>query len=312
MKIGICNDVLACLGDLNERYKRAREMGYTAIDLNMGEKWSVGQIYKKENFGFFDKSADEVIEYFSQYASAAKANGIEIFQAHAPFPSARMGLDEMNAYTRMTFEKCVLAAEAIECPNLVVHPIHVGEHISDDEAFAVNFEHFKGFCDILTRTGVTMCIENAYYYVNGRINCACESNAEFLIRLVEALNEFAGGECFAICYDTGHGNITGKDHYRELLVYGKHLRVLHIHDTDGVHDTHLIPYTGRYLDRQATDWTGILKGLAKIDYDGCISFESDSGIFGMPEEVRPAAINLNASIGKFFDRKIKEYKESNS
>lgn len=312
MKIGICSSVLNCLGDVNERYKRASEMGYTAIDLNMGEKWSVGQIYKKENFGFFDKSVDEIIEYFSQHSSAAKLNGIEVFQAHAPFPSARMGLDEMNAYTRMTFEKCVLAAEAIGCPNLVVHPIHVGEHISDDEAFEVNFEHFKGFSELLVRTGVTMCIENAYYYVNGRINCASESNAEFLIRLVDALNAFAGSECFAICYDTGHGNITGKDHYRELLVYGKHLRTLHIHDTDGVHDTHLIPYTGRYLDRQATDWTGILKGLAKIGYDGCLSFESDSGILGMPEDVRPAAINLNASIGKFFDRKIKEYKESNS
>ena len=85
-----------------------------------------------------------------------------------------------------------------------------------------------------------MCLENAYHYYKGRIRSISASNADYLVRLTEKLNEFAGVECFGICYDSGHANITGKDQYREILTIGKHLKVLHLHDTEGVHDTHLI------------------------------------------------------------------------
>lgn len=156
---------------------------------------------------------------------------------------------------------------------------------------------------------VVMCLENAYHYYKGRIRSISASNADYLVRLTEKLNEFAGVECFGICYDSGHANITGKDQYREILTIGKHLKVLHLHDTDGVHDTHLIPYTSRYLDRQATDWEGILKALAVIGYEGSINFECDSGILAIPQEARRDALSLTASIGKYFVRKIDEYRE---
>ena len=136
------------------------------------------------------------------------------------------------------------------------------------------------------------------------------SNSAFLLRLLEKLNEVAGEECFGICYDSGHANITGKDHYKEILAYGKHLKVLHLHDTDGVHDTHLIPYTGRYLDRQATDWDSILAALAEIGYDGSINFECEGSITAFPENARPDALRLLASIGKHFAHKIAEYRNS--
>ena len=95
------------------------------------------------------------------------------------------------------------------------------------------------------------------------------------------------------------------DHYGELLTYGKHLKVLHIHDTDGVHDTHLIPYTGRYLDRQATDWEGILRALAEIGYEGNFTYEADYFFQGRPPEIAPAAARLMASIGHTLIKRFK-------
>ncbi len=311
MKIGVCNSTLGSLGEIGERYAAMKKMGYTAIDLNMGEKWSVGQIYRNEACGFFDKSVSEIEEYFRKYTDVARENGIDVFQAHAPFPTARLGEDGMNAYTRMAIEKCIQALPALGCRNIVVHPICTDRHMSDEEAFELNFELFSAFIPTLKQNGTVMCIENAYHYYMGRILSISVSNAEFLSKLVDELNVTAKEECFGICYDTGHGNITGKNHYRELLVYGKRLKTLHIHDTDGVHDTHLIPYTGRYLDRHATDWEGILKALAKIGYDGCLSFESDSGIMAFPKEAQSAALQLNACIGKYFNERIEFYKTCN-
>ena len=311
MKIGVGSAATVSLGEPNDMCKALSSFGFTAIDLDFGEKWSVGQIYKNEMYGFFDQSIDEITAYFKRYADAARDNGIDIFQTHAPFPTARIDHEEMNAYTQMAIEKCIRVLPALGCRNIVVHPIQTDKQMSDEEAFEMNFALFKSFISVLKETDTVMCIENCYHYYMGRILSISVSNAEFLSKLVDELNAFAGKECFGICYDTGHGNITGKSHYRELLVYGNRLKTLHMHDTDGVHDTHLIPYTGRYLDRQATDWEGILKALAKIGYNGSLNFENGSGVLAFPKVAQAAALQLDACIGKYFNERIEYYKSEN-
>ncbi|MBO5293673.1 MAG: sugar phosphate isomerase/epimerase [Clostridia bacterium] len=308
MKISTANNLFDCLGELDERYRLAAEMGYTAVDLGMNE-WSVGQIFRDETHGFFDRDIDDLIAYYRTYRDAAARHGIEIYQMHAPFPSARIGKHEMNAYIQTVFQKCIQITGAIGCKYLVVHPICSDAYTTEEQDMEADFGLFCPFVDSLKKYGVVMCLENAYHYYNGRIRSISASNADYLVRLAEKLNDLAGVECFGICYDSGHANITGKDHYKEILAYGQHLKVLHLHDTDGVHDTHLIPYTGRYLDRQATDWEGILKAFAKIEYDGTINFECDSGVLAFPVEARGDALRVTASIGKCFVKKIEAYRE---
>lgn len=308
MRVGMQNSVIVQLGDGQDCYRIASEMGIGAVDLGMGEYWSIVQINNGETYGFFDKTVEEIYEHYRPYKEAADANGIAVHQMHAPFPSMKVGNGEMNAYIHMAFEKCIRVAALLDCHYLVAHPIYVDAHRTEDEDFRVNFDAFVTYANLLKETGVMMCIENVYWDFEGRNLCFSGSNASFLIRLIEALNESIGTECFGLCYDNGHANVTGKDQYQEILRFGKHLKVLHIHDTDGTFDNHLIPYTSRYLDRQGTDWNGVLKGLAKIGFDGCISFETDGGLNGFPKEVRHDALRLNASIGKYFADKIEQYK----
>lgn len=307
MLISTANNLFNPLGTLDERYASAAEMGYGAVDLGVNE-WSVGQIFRDERYGFFDKSMDELIAYYKDFHDAAARHGIAIYQMHAPFPSARKNTPEMNAYIQTVFKKCIQIAAAIECKYLVAHPIAVEGYKTEAQDFEADFSLFSAYIDAMKEFKVTMCVENAYYYYNGRITSINASNAAYLVRLVKALNEAASEECFGICYDSGHANITGKDHYGEILTCGKHLKVLHLHDTDGVHDTHLIPYTGRYLDRQATDWEGILRALAEIGYEGTINFECDSGISALPTEARADALRMTASIGKYFVKRIECYR----
>ena len=309
MRVGVQNAVIVPLGGVQDCYRIAAEMGISAVDLCISEQWSVVQIFRNETYGFFDQSVEEIYEHYRPFKEAADANGITFHQAHAPFPTMMVGKDELNEYIRMAIEKCIRVASMLDCRYVVVHPIYTGAHRTEDEDLQVNLEAFCAYADILKEAGVTMCIENTYEDFEGRNLCFSGSNSAFLLRLVDTLNELAGEECYGVCYDNGHANITGKDHYQEIMSYGKHLKVLHVHDTDGTFDNHLIPYTSRYLDRQGTDWNGILKGLAKINFDGCISFETDGGIRGFPEEVRRDALRLNASIGNYFVSKIEQYKK---
>jgi sugar phosphate isomerase/epimerase len=309
MRVGVQNKLITQLGEAQDCYRFAAEVGISAVDLGISEQWSIAQIYRNEMFGFFDKSVEEIYEYFRPCKEAADANGIAFHQMHAPFPSMQPGKDEMNAYIRMTFEKCIRVAALLDCRYVVAHPVYVDAYRTEDEDFQVNFDTFIAYARLLKESNVMLCIENVYWDFQGRNLCFSGSNSAFLVKQVEALNESASAECYGLCYDNGHANITGKDQYQEILAFGKHLKALHIHDTDGTFDTHLLPYTSRYLDRQGTDWTGVLKGLAKIDFDGCISFETDGGVNGFPMEVRRDALRLNASIGKYFANMVERYKK---
>ena len=309
MRIGHSDFLFRELSDNeDECYKIAAELGYDSIDLGSNE-WSVGEIYRDQMSGHYDQSLDELREYYRPRYEAATRHGFIFNQMHAPFPTERVGHPELNAYIHMAIEKCIHICRMMNTKYLVVHGVHIDNHRTVEADFQYHFDLYSTFIPLLKEQGVVMCIENTYYYYEGRINCYSASNADFLVRLVEELNRIAGCECFGLCYDVGHANITGKDQYQEILAYGSHLKVLHIHDTDGTFDTHLIPYTSRYLDRPGTDWEGVLKGLAQIDYRGVINFESDCGITGFPKELRRDALRLNAAIGKYFDKKIEEYRK---
>ncbi len=294
--------------DVDECYKTAAELGFNAIDLGCHE-WSVRQIFKGEMFGHFDKSLEELRAYYQPSIDAAAKYGITFHQMHAPFPTEMNGKPEMNAYIHMTFEKCVHICKMVGAKYIAVHGVDIGPHSTNEQDFEHNFKVFASYIPVLKEEGVMMCIENTYSDFQGRDNCFCCSNAEFLVRLVEALNREAGEECFGTCYDVGHANITGKDQFQEILAHGKHLKILHLHDTDGIVDTHLIPYTARYLDRQGTDWEGVFKALAILDFEGSLNFESDGGVHGFPEELRRDALRLNAAVGWYFAKRIEAYKK---
>ena len=54
---------------------------------------------------FFDKSEEELFEYYRPMKDAAKKYGINISQSHALFPAYRRNKPERNAYFFKVIEK---------------------------------------------------------------------------------------------------------------------------------------------------------------------------------------------------------------
>ena len=121
---------------------------------------------------------------------------------------------------------------------------------------------------VLKETGVTMCIENLYRgeYGQPKIANAC-SDAEQLREVVDTLNGTYGSH-FAVCLDTTHAVVAGQDPIYMLKVLGDRVRTLHIHDTQGVFDDHLLPGRG------IIDWKKFAQTLGEIGYQGTFNFEA--------------------------------------
>lgn len=94
------------------------------------------------------------------------------------------------------------------------------------------------------------------------------SSADALSRLIE---EELDGLDVGVCLDYGHAHIMGEVCDAVETLSG-HLWTTHVHDNDGRHDDHLVPFAG------TIDWDAAMMATQKIGYDGALMFEvADTG-----------------------------------
>jgi sugar phosphate isomerase/epimerase len=120
------------------------------------------------------------------------------------------------------------------------------------------------------------------------------------------MNDKYGAEVLGFCFDTGHANLVGLDFEDFITTLGSRLKVLHIHDNDGISDLHQIPFTFTKTreNTSSTDWEGFIRGLKAINFDGVLSFETAPVLTAFPDELKEEALRMIAGIGRYFGGKI--------
>ena len=90
-----------------ESLEYIKACGFDAIDFNI-DNYLDTQKLAKEGIGetFFDKSTEEIIEFFAPLKEGCDKTGIYISQMHAPFPIWFEGLEDVNDYIISALDKC--------------------------------------------------------------------------------------------------------------------------------------------------------------------------------------------------------------
>ena len=122
----------------------------------------------------------------------------------------------------------------------------------------INFNFLRELCAQGRESGVTICLENMPF------KNLPVSSVEQIVDFVKLVNE----PNLKICLDTGHTMLWGLQPYEAVEKIGKDLLVcLHIHDNDGVRDSHRPLYAG------IGKWQEFMDSLRKIEYNGVFSLE---------------------------------------
>lgn len=284
-----------------ESMRFIKDCGFEGIDYNIGNLFD--QTFDKEKLtSFFDKSLEELFAYFKTMKEAAKDHDIHISQNHAMFPIYFPNEDARNEYIIEVLEKMFAVSEYLECKAVVVHPWS-GPTMRKEEERKVNLNFYRRLIPMAKKYGITICLENLFkHYDFDCYHGAC-SNAEEAIWYIDTLNAEAGEDIFGFCLDVGHAVVTGANLYQYITMLGKkRLTILHIHDNDGMSDSHLIPYTqtDRCGRRLRNNWEEFIRGLKDIGYEGPLAFETFRGIEILPEPVRPYGLRMVCEIGKYF------------
>ena len=119
---------------------------------------------------------------------------------------------------------------------------------------------------------------------------------------VQAIN----GDYASLVTDDGQEHSITMFLLPEGTTLGSRLKVLHIHDNDGLADLHQIPFvfTRTRENKSSTDWEGFVRGLRAIGFDGVLNFETAPVLTAFPEELREDALRLIARIGRYLGGQI--------
>ena len=329
MMIGVQSMNVVKKDDPAEGFRRLKKAGFDCCDFGLNEFLTNKELYKTagkniktENIhSFYDKTEEELSAFFMPFKEGAEASGIKINQCHMPYPNFVPGADKaVNDYLReVVAVKSMYACHLLGCRYIVIHGFKLRQYLGSEEA---EWERTRDFLNRLVPLAkeydIVMCLENIYtscglYHI---VEGPCCDAAKLRDRIDE-MNACAGSEVLGACFDIGHANLVGIDIYDHVTTLGDRLKVLHLHDNDGVTDLHQIPFTftRERNNNPITDWTGFIEGMKAIGFnrrdkttypEGVLSFETAPVLKSFPAELHDDVLHMIGKIGKYLSDRIEE------
>ncbi len=219
-------------------------------------------------------SAPDRLRRWEEIGKTARDCGITFSQTHGPWRFPPQDYTEEDRAER--FEKMSIALEgtaAVGAPCMAIHNIMPwgGDGLPDPERFLeMNREFFSRLIEKAKAAGVVIALENMPF------TKLILSTPEQVLNFVKEFDS----PYFRVCLDTGHAAVFGLSPAEAVRLIGKDwLACLHVHDNDGRHDYHWLPFRG------VVDWADFSRSLREIGFEGSLSLETDvSG--KLPDAVR--------------------------
>ncbi len=265
MKIGIESGAYVKRYGLEDGLRRMRSHGYECLDY---------QFFADTEGPLFQLNGASFEKELLRQCKLIEDNGIEISQTHGPWRWPPRDYSPEDRAER--FEKMCAALEgtaAVGAPCMAIHNIMpFGVDTPPDPArfMDMNREFFSRLLEKAKAAGVVIALENMPF------KKLPLSTPEQVLNFVKEFDS----PFFRVCLDTGHAAVFGLSPADAVRQIGKeYLACLHVHDNDGAHDLHWLPYRG------VIDWEEFSRALHEAGFDGSLSLETNvSG--KIPSDIR--------------------------
>ncbi len=309
IRIGMQTKNVVCDRDPEAGFKMLRNAGFSCADFSLNSYLCNTSLYRSEVNDFFDRSDTELEKFFLPHKKGAESARITIHQMHMPYPNYVPGGKKwLNDYLwNVVAPKSMKVCAFFGCQNMVVHGFKLARYYGSEAAEWEQTEKFLDFLAPMARElEITVCIENIYNVIGRHTVEGPCCNAKKAAERIDRFNEKYHAEVLGFCFDTGHANLVGIDFESFLTELGHRLKVLHIHDNDGVGDLHQIPFTFTKTreNTSSTDWEGFIRGLSRIKFDQVLSFETAPVLTAFPEEMKEQVLGFIAQVGGYFSRRV--------
>lgn len=201
--------------------------------------------------------------------------GIRIRYAHLPYHYPKdedaAGWTDFDAATRCAIDFAKRAGA--DCAAVHPHCFMTRDYDPEREhTHALRF--LTPYQDYAVQQGFSLALEN----MRGPGKSADPALRRFGMDANEIIS-LADELEMGVCWDTGHGNISGQAQYAAITAIGSRLRMVHLNDNFAEDDVHLALFLGN------ADWKQIAAGLAAVGYRGSLNTEVSCN--RLPDTLRP-------------------------
>lgn len=311
MKIGVQTNNIVDDITPEEGFRTLSIAGFSCADFSLNGYLMNTSIYQSELNAFFSQTIHELEQFFMPHKMGAAKAGITVNQMHMPYPVfVPRGSRELNEYLQNEVApKSMKICSFFGCPYIVIHGFKLAYYLGTEDA---EWEQTEKFIDSIApmakEMGITICIENLYDSLAGHLVEGPCCDVRKAVERIDRINEKYHTEVLGFCFDTGHANLVGIDFEQFITSLDYRLKVLHIHDNDGIDDLHQIPFTFTKTreNKTSTDWEGFVQGLRNIHFDKTLSFETAPVLKAFPKEMREDVLSFIVKIGEYFSRSISQ------
>lgn len=191
------------------------------------------------------------------------ALGLKCALTHLPYHNLTVNSDVINKEMDEAIKRAIRATAMLGADRTALHTrtyypsVGAADNIKSKRD---NISLIKELIPVAREAGVILGLENLPFFEKYPLY---PHNVDDLLDLYNELNDPSLG----ICWDFGHGLMSGNDQADALRRIGKNLKLTHIHDNFKNDDQHLIPGIG------VTDWKALMPILREIGYDGPMMLE---------------------------------------
>ncbi len=311
MQLGVQTHKIINDSNPSEGFAMLAKAGFACADFSLNSYLANSSIYQGELNHFFSRTVQELEKFFLPHKKGADEAGVIIHQMHMPYPMyVPGGSVEVNDYLwNHVAPKSMELCHFFGCPYMVIHGFKLVNYLGSEEKEWEETEKFiHSIAPMAKEMGITICIENLYGRLGGHLMEGPCCDGKKAAERIDRINEKYHAPVLGFCFDTGHANLVGIDFERFISNLGQRLKVLHIHDNDGIADLHQIPFTFSRSrgNKTSTDWEGFIRGLGKIGFDKVLNFETAPVLDAFPEEMKQDTLGFIASIGGYFAERIKK------
>lgn len=286
------------LNDYEETVQRLYNAGYRVLDF----------AFVLHNYSNYILREDDWQQRIDRVANLAAKLGVTFSQSHLPYVTDTQFDADANFkkpgymdYFKECMRRSYIASGMLGVRYATLHPISCPEYNYEEAPTRqANHEFFDEFIELGIKHNVGTAYENMLPSLDRRFADRYCTHYDDLIRLVDSYNDPMVG----ICWDTGHANFMKFNQERALLAMGHRVKNLHINDNHcQKHDEHLQPFMG-YID-----WESVVRGLAKIDYDGDLTYETNQVGIKAKGELQDAFLKLTYENGCYLMKMFEEAKK---
>jgi sugar phosphate isomerase/epimerase len=241
MDLSMTTDYVTYLGNPEPYLRRIAEAGFTHI--HWCHEWNTAHFY-----------SDEEVKLITTWLRNV---GLRLLDLHAPHGVGKgwgSGIEEERlAAVQLIRNRIDMTAE-LAGGAIVLHLPPKPSHPRDLDVYHVTLR--RSLDDLEQHT------------LSASIKIALENMGNDDFEDLEQLFSAYDPDFLGLCYDSGHGNI-GTSGLNNLERFRDRLVSIHIHDNDGTHDHHELPFSG------TVDWMRLSQIIATSSYKGCVSLEAN-------------------------------------